>query len=638
MKSIETSDIICVLKVIIHHNMIIEYSNLNNERKIFLNKELADILYLCRRNQIPVPEINLLIIDSTDPTELPQEIKHRLKIRCMAGVEKPDNFTDLCEYEKNIQTSQSILNNNKLWIIGGGAEGAIYGFYNAVKKITGIRWYGTSESSVRFAKPAEIIEDIYRPELAFRGFEFSPSEEKHDFACRFLKWMVRNGWNLLDINASRWSVYPFRDEFIRMCNAFGIKLAIGCHAVELFVPDSLFETNPEFFGLREGKRCIKAIVSFPDINKKSESRIQPCYSNPKLRDIMTDAIVNFINNHPETYIFSLWPHDGINNWCQCDKCITKAPYEIMYNLALEITKKIKRFLPIELLCYSNMFLIPEKTLQFSNNTYTIFCPYLRRYEHRFFDDGFDEKKLTIGTRYPDPDPINPTDDREYGVLLNRWLPYLKKIGSTPGIFSYYQLVFHDETGKSDRSRYLYHPDYKIVEDEIKKFIELGVKVFYDCSPPYPNFWPDEKFYSYLSAILWEQHQSADEIIAEYYRAVAGERAEVLMNILKNISLSLKDRTNPEIPESLIRTAKGIFSNLTEPISNRYLLWIDYIQMGNDSWKALKNGDINKMIETENHIINFFKKNRAILEECIDVDYMIRYSKSVINFYQNKEDK
>jgi hypothetical protein len=61
-------------------------------------------------------------------------------------------------------------------------------------------------------------------------------------------------------------------------------------------------------------------------------------------------------------------------------------------------------------------------------------------------------------------------------------------------------------------------------------------------------------------------------------------------------------------------------------------------MGNDSWKALKNGDINKMIEIENHIINFFEKNRAILEECIDVDYMIRYSKSVINFYKTRENK
>lgn len=616
--------------------MLIEYSNLNDERKIFLNKELADVLYLCRKHKIPVPEINLSIIDSTNLPQIPQEIRNRLKIKIMDGIKKPDNFFDLCKFEKNIQTSQSILNLSTLWIIGGGAEGAIYGFYNAIKNITGIRWYGTSDSDIRFAHSSQTIETIHRPKFAFRGFEFSPSEKKHKFACRFLKWMVRNGWNLLDINASHWTEYPFRDEFIKMCDTYGIKIAAGCHSVELFVPDSLFQDNPEFFGLRDGKRCIKATISSPEINRQWESRIQPCYSNPHLRNKMVKAIINFINNHPEIYIFSLWPHDGINNWCQCQGCIEKTPYEMMYMIGIEITEKTDRFLPIELLCYSNMFAMPLKTLPFSKNTYTLFCPYLRHYEHRLFDEGFDETKLTIGTGYPQPEPINPTDDREYGVLLHRWLPYLRKIGSTPGIFSYYQLVFHDQTERSDRQRYLYHPDPKIVEDEINKFVQLGINVFYDCSPPYPNFWPDSRFYSYLGPILWENSYSSDRIIADFYRSIAGERAEVLMNILKNISASLKNRANPEIPDSILKTARSIFSNLQEPYSHLYSLWLDYVNMGNYSWGALKKGNIKMMIETENQIISFFEENRNVLEDYIDVDYMIRYSSSVIDFYKNNK--
>ncbi|MCX7704911.1 MAG: DUF4838 domain-containing protein [bacterium] len=610
--------------------MLIEYSNLSDDRKIFLNRELADILYICRKRKVQIPEVNLNIVCLSSPAEIPEQVKNRIEIKIPEEKEKIKNFSQLCEWERDIQTSQIILDTGKIWIIGGGEEGAVYGFYETIKKITGIRWYGTSETDVLLAEQARTPEKIHRPLVPFRGFEFFPRNENIDFAKKFLKWMVRNGWNLLDINAASWEKFSDRANFIKACETYGIRIAMGCHAIDLFIPDSLFLQNPEFFGLRNNKRCITAEVGSPGIKRKWNTKIQPCYSNHELRRFLVRSIKNYIESHPEIYIFSLWPLDGINNWCQCNNCKKVFPYEVLYNLCLEITQEIGNFLPIELLCYSNMLGLPPRDLPHSSNTYTIFCPYLRHYEHRFFDEGFDESKITLGKGYPEPEPINPSDDREYGILLKKWLPYLERIGSQLGLFSYYQLVFHDETEKTDRQRYLYHPDPQLVEDEIRKFIELGIKVFYDCSPPYPGFWPDGRFYAYLSQLFWENSQPVEKSIKEYYKAIAGERAEVVRNILKKVSEQLQ--SNEKLPEDLLETAKSIFSFLPSPASERYQLWLEYARMGKESWQAQKQGKISLTVKKENEIIKFFETNRDTLEECINVDWMIRHSKSVIDFY------
>jgi len=580
--------------------LLIEYSNLNDERKIFLNRELADILYLCRKQKIPIPEINLSIIDSTNTCELHQEIKTKIKISVKPGIQNPDNVLDFCEQEKNLQTSQSILNNNILWIIGTGAEGAIYGFYNAIKKITGVKWYGISDSDIGFTSQSDLIETIHRPKFPFRGVWFTPSQGKHNFANKFLKWMVRNGWNLININAWGWDKYPFKNEFIKMCDIFGIKLAVGYREIEFFLPDLFFQGN---------------------LNNK----MSPCYSNPQFLDKLADGILDFVENHPEIDILSLQSYDESNNRCQCEGCLKKTPYEAMYMLGLEIKERIKRFLPIEILC-PDIFSMPYKILPISNNTYTLLVVPQKQ-------DKFNETISNIPeTKYSDAGSINFSDKMDYCHIINNgWLPYLGKIGSAIGICYHYQDIFHTYPGKNNRRRYLDSPNHKIIEDEINKFAEMGISVFYDCSLPFWGFWPDEACYSYLGSLLWENSQNADKTVAEYYRAIGGERAEVLMNILKNI------KTKAEITPSVFETAKSIFRNLSASHSCRYLLWLDYIQLVRQSQRALQNHDTETMVEKEKQIIVFFEKNRDILEEYIDIDYMISYSKALIDFYSKQEE-
>ena len=91
--------------------------------------------------------------------------------------------------------------------------------------------------------------------------------------------------------------------------------------------------------------------------------------------------------------------------------------------------------------------------RFRNTFQALFCPYLRHYYHRIYDAGGPEELIT-GNLYPEPDRINPVDDREYGELFRRWSPVWKGCGSTLGIFEYGG-NFPDETRRFDFTRYLY---------------------------------------------------------------------------------------------------------------------------------------------------------------------------------------
>ena len=616
--------------------MHLAVSNLDKHRHSFLGRELALATRMCRRRRIPVPSTRVHLVDLSGPeAHTPASIANRIRIRKASRSTPSGSFPLRCEWERMRQTYQIVGNSANVWIFGGGPEGTVYGFFEYLKRATGIHWYGLTEEDTAFAVPEKSPETLRVPDVPLRGFEYSVSGHDRAFTRAFLLWMVRNSWNLLDLNAGSWDKSSFRDEVIRDARTYGIRLSIGCHAMDHFLPPEQFKVHPEFFGLREGKRCTTAPATTPELPGTWESPIQPCLSNPAARAYLAASIAGFITTHPETDIFALWPHDGSNNWCQCKGCRRTTPYQMLYRLALDILKRIPSTVPIELVSYSNMLDTPKRRLPRSDRTYTLLCPYLRRYTHRFYDPGLKPSQLTLGTSYPEPEPVNPQDDREYGILLDRWKPVLTDIGSTLGIFSYYQLLFHDQTGKSDRSRYLYHPDPVLVEDEIFRYKAHGMQVFYDCSPPYPGFWPDGRFYAYLNDMFWHPNPGARSLIDRYYRATLGAQARDVGNALEAVAALLDRKGNRKNARKVFSGAKKVFGKVRGGVGKRYLLWLAYVEMAWESRQADTAGDRAKVVALEKKISAFFNAHRTTLSDYINISWMKRYSDEVIKFTNKK---
>ena len=102
----------------------------------------------------------------------------------------------------------------------------------------------------------------------------------------------------------------------------------------------------------------------------------------------------------------------------------------MYNIALALAKRTSPALPIELIAYGNTLTVPGEELPVSNRIVTMLCPSRRPYERRFYELG--GPRLGMSTAYPEPDRLNPVDDRDYGKLFRAWLGHKASRKDFPG--------------------------------------------------------------------------------------------------------------------------------------------------------------------------------------------------------------
>ena len=587
-------------------------NNLGKPHLAFLKEELENAVTHAKLYSVTVPQLEVSLEICEPPTGT------------------ANTYHEYTELQRKLQSFTIKRNGTEINISGGGYPGVLNGLYTLLKNELGIRWHGLTAEDVRYTQNPVLLPETEFPDVPLRGIEGCLKRWTFDFVKKFMLWMARNGWNQLLINANDWQASKDRTKIIRQADLCGINLVIGGHSFELFLPDELFAERPDFFGMRNGGRCIKSDVKIAEQPDDSFTcRIQPCLSNPECTALITQNAVNFLNRFTEIKVFSLWPHDGVNNWCQCPRCLKYNPYKLMHRLARQILKACKRKIFIELLAYSNL-LKPPENLQFEPSIYTLFCPYLRNYDKRLFEPGFADSKVQLGAIYPKTEPIYPADDREYGQVLRKWLPQIANSGSTLGIFAYYQLVFHDIRGKCDRSRYLRHPDPQLIQDELRYFIKNGMQVYYDCSWPYPGFWPDSRLYSFYSRLLWDNNSDINQLIEEY-NSFNKEASQLLNKICR-----LLDSGNRNIAdlEALICS----YSNIDLKQSERFNIWLEYVKLSMISSTAAKENVNSKLISTEEQIIKLFEGNRKVLEQHVCVDWMINYSKSVIKHNSPKERK
>jgi hypothetical protein len=578
-------------------------SNLTERQSNFLRDELYRAQHHMENSGASVSKLNISLISDERTCDT-------------AG-----SYKDYLESQRNMQSFEIKRNGTDVLINGGAYPGILNGLYTLLKNQLGIRWYGVNEEDICCIKNPVPFPEKEKPAVPLRGFEGSLKSWSIDFTRQFMLWMARNGWNQLLFNAGYWRSSQAQEIITETADLCGINLVIGGHSFELFLPDEMFAEKPELFGMRNGIRCVKGETGIAEKPGHSfTSRIQPCLSNPECRALITRNALEFLERFKEIKVFSLWPHDGINNWCQCPSCLQHSPYELMHQLARQIISTCRRKIYIELLAYSNLLKTP-RNLPYEPSIYTLFCPYLRNYHRRLFEPGFPASKARLGSRYPEIEPVYPVDDREYGHLFKKWLPEIAKSGGTLGIFAYYQLVFHDIRGGWDRSRYLRYPEPGLIRDELRYFIKHGMQVYYDCSWPHPGFWPDGRLYSFYSRLLWDRNCKIEPFIDEH-NSIDKDMSQFLDKVSHILDSDIRDFS---ILAPLITSLPDMHSGRWQ----RVKIWLAYLKLAMVSFTAAAKNADSEVVDAEKKIIKLFKEHRKTLEMYVSVNWMIRYSESVI---------
>ena len=204
-------------------------------------------------------------------------IGYNERVAALTGARKPrihdENFT-----------YRTVGHDLLIW--GGPQRGTMYGVFTFLEKEFRIHWFTPSCTLVPKYSHWKLPK-LNHSESPFIEFRYS-----NYYVANDAKWSAHTRENM------KWS--PTINEY------GNIEAYWGAHTMGHFVSTKEFyETHPEYFCLRDGKR-------FGGYG-------QLCLSNPEVLEICKERLLQFMRHNPNYRIYSLSQNDNFL-FCQCEKC------------------------------------------------------------------------------------------------------------------------------------------------------------------------------------------------------------------------------------------------------------------------------------------------------------------------------
>lgn len=272
-----------------------------------------------------------------------------------------------------------------------------------------------------------------------------------------------------------------------------------------------------------------------------------CYGNPKVRDIVTDEIVDYSAKHPEIDIMHFWLADGANNHCECELCRDTRPSDLYVQMLNELDEKLTAKgikTRIVFLIYVDLLWPPEREKILHPDRFILmFAPITRTYSQPFTTDA----------AIPDPPPFERNK-----------LTFPSNVGENIGFLRAWQKSFTGDSFDFD-----YHmmwdqvkdPGYnavsKILSQDIRGLRDIGLDGYVSCQVQ-RAFFPTGLPMIVMGRNLWDRSLSYDEVAEDYFASAFGPDGKLAQDYLESISY-LFDPTylRGEIPKVSPEKAKSL---------------------------------------------------------------------------------
>ncbi|MDR4508576.1 MAG: DUF4838 domain-containing protein [Candidatus Brocadiaceae bacterium] len=303
-----------------------------------------------------------------------------------------------------------------LRIVGRKPIGCLYGVYGLLRKYGGVRWFFPGKDGEYCPRRTDFSVNygvtISNPSFQVRNLNLVCANINSKMTDTW-DWMVRNGMQITTNKELRKRLHPEERK-----KRGDVNMA-GGHVFCFLINDMLFDAHPEYFALIDGKRVKQEIPGMGD-------RIQPCTSNPKVVEIMTEKLLEWGEIPPRGGSFLIGNNDSAG-WCQCENCVNLDPpeereknfvstrYWTLLNAMAEKALAINPELKLMGWAYQNfqeppVGIVPDK--RFS----VITCLHQRCYRHRMDDENCPGNK-----RFRDMlvnwGKLNPISTYEYTDIL-----------------------------------------------------------------------------------------------------------------------------------------------------------------------------------------------------------------------------
>lgn len=254
-----------------------------------------------------------------------------------------------------------------------------------------------------------------------------------------------------------------------------------------------------------------------------------CYSNPNVRRVMSEKVVEYAKLHPKTDFLHVWLADGLQNHCECDRCKKKSASDWYIILLNEIDRKLTDQgikTKIVFLIYTDL-LTPPATERIKNEDRFVmmFAPIARSYLYSY--EGLDDKVKKEEEKYRS----FPRNRSPLFISVETNLVYLKK----------WQEIFHGDIFTFEY--YLMwdcYKDYgmqKLCEVSIRDahtLSKLGMKGMLSCQVQ-RSFFPDGFVFYALARAMLDSEADYKTVVWEYYSCYYGRHGVVIAEKMRELS-------------------------------------------------------------------------------------------------------
>lgn len=251
-----------------------------------------------------------------------------------------------------------------------------------------------------------------------------------------------------------------------------------------------------------------------------------CYSNPKVREIMTDAVVSFCKEHPADFV-SFCVGDDKNNHCECEKCREKLPSDFYVMMLNELDEKLTKEgmdTKVKTSLYQDLLWTPEHEKINNPDRFALgFAPIDRTYTHSYAE--LDTTKEFEIAPYVRNRLTMPTSVEENLFRLSKWQEFF---GTDDGYVFDYHLLWDQAIDPG------YYQCAKILHEDMTNLDKIGLNGMISCQAQRVAFPTGLPIYCMVKG-LWDKSSKFEDVSSEYFTATFGEDASKVETYLQTLS-------------------------------------------------------------------------------------------------------
>ncbi|MBE6732236.1 MAG: DUF4838 domain-containing protein [Ruminococcaceae bacterium] len=251
-----------------------------------------------------------------------------------------------------------------------------------------------------------------------------------------------------------------------------------------------------------------------------------CYSNPKVREIVSNSIADYCENNKMVDFLHVWLADDSNNHCECENCIKKRPSDWYITLLNKIDETLTSRgidTKIVFLMYLDLYWPPVETrLNNPERFVLMFAPITRTYTHSLAEAGeFDLNSLPDFNYNHNQ---NPRSTEENLGWLRKWKEFFK--GDSFDFDYHYMWDHHRDPAHMSMNKVLFN--------DMKAMRKLDLNGMVSCQNQ--RVWIPSGFGMVaMAAALWDSDIDYETVAKNYFISAFGNDGILVKEYLEELS-------------------------------------------------------------------------------------------------------